>query len=228
MKNLILVGAGGFGKELLSILWEGVEKADYRFAGFLDKNSGAIEPGSLDFLLDDQELTHSPILDDPLEYYPKPNDVFLLALGKPSLRKLVTKTLLDKGADFITYRHKTAVVAPTATLGQGTVLYPFSTVSHAAQLGDFTHLSLYASAGHDAKVGPYSYLSPYATLNGNASIGQEVFMATHSSVAPSVHVGPRSIVSSSTPVLREAPADCHIFSPFSKVLTLTSNDQEES
>jgi sugar O-acyltransferase (sialic acid O-acetyltransferase NeuD family) len=190
--DLVIVGAGGFGRELHMWLPDLFPLHQYRFKGFLDRDAAG-------------EVSSEKVLADPHDYSPSPDERFILAIGDLDARRAIAKSLVAKGAQFIHCIHPTAIVAPTAQIGPGAVVYPYAIVSHRARLGDFVHLSLYASVGHDAAVGNNCYLSPYATLNGESRIGDDVFLGSHATVGPGVRIGDQAKVAANSCALRDVP-----------------------
>ena len=200
-QQLVIVGAGGFGRELYGLVHECVSDDTFDFKGFLALDKSELAAFDVD----------AAVLDPPEVYDPTPYDRFLLAIGHIEVRRRVVELLLGKGAQFIQFIHATAVIARTARLGKGVVVYPFAVVSNQANVGDFVHLSLYASVGHDARVDEYSLLAPYATLNGAAVIESEVFVSTHATIAPERRVGARSKISANSVVLHDVPPDSMVY-----------------
>ncbi len=199
--DVLIVGAGGFGREVLTWLRDCLDPDSYAFKGFLDQNRDALTG----FGLAEQ------VIGDPEHYEPEPHDRFVLAIGDMSSRRRTVESLLSRNAEFVTVVHPTAIIAPTATVGRGTVIYPYTVVSNGARLQDFVHLSLFASVGHDAYVGRYCLLAPYATLNGFAVVEDEVYMSTHSTVVPERRVGRNSTVSANSAVLQDVPPSSFVY-----------------
>ncbi len=188
MLDLVIVGAGGFGREMYHWARDCFSAKQYRIKGFLSAKANDLEGFEI----------QSPILGDPLQYAPQPNERFLFAIGLIDVKRRLIDALVAKGAQFERLVHPTAVVCGTAKLGTGVVICPFATVSDSVRIDDFAMLNFYASCGHDAHVGAYSVLCPYATLNGFAVIEEEVFMGTHSTVTPSRRVGHHSKISANS------------------------------
>ena len=195
MYDLVIVGAGGFGRELYTCLWDILPRDEYHLKGFLGRESGDL----------DQNGLGAQILSDPETYRPEPNDRFALAIGDIDARRSVTEILVSKGAHFLSLVHPTAVVWSTAKLGRGCVIYPFALVSNEAVLGDFVHLSNYASVGHDARVGACCLLAPYATMNGFSVLEDDVYLSTHCTVVPERRVGQGSKISANSVVAHDVP-----------------------
>lgn len=201
MEKIIIIGAGGFGRELHEMLWCALQPADYTFKGFLARDATELQ-GHPDV---------GTVLDHPERYQPQADERFLLAIGDIEARRRIVESLLSKGAKFLTWLHPSACIAKSAQVGQGAVVYPFALISNRAHLADFVHLSNYASVGHDACVGKYSLLAPYATLNGFAVVEDEVLLSTHSTVTPERHVGRHSKVSANSVVTQDVPAGSLVF-----------------
>jgi sugar O-acyltransferase (sialic acid O-acetyltransferase NeuD family) len=191
--RIIIVGAGGFGREVL--LWARDAWPDQasKIGGFLSADAALPVP--------------LPILGDPSDYAPEPGDGFVLAIGIPQVRRRVVSQIESRGGRFLTLIHPTAVVSPTASVGEGAVICPYAIVSDAVRLGRFTLMNYHSSLGHDASTGDYAVLSPYATLGGAAVVEEDVFLGMHASVGPGKRVGQRSKVSANSAALCDVPAD---------------------
>ena len=196
-RRILIVGAGGFGREVLH--WARDAWPDYaeKIVGFLSADPSRSVP--------------LPIVGDPTEFRPVPGDAFLLAIGIPGVRRVVAESLIARNAYFLTLIHPSAMVSMTAVVEDGCIVGPFSIASDATRLGRFSLLNYHSSLGHDASTGDYAVLSPYATLGGGARISDDVFVGLHGSVGPGKSVGSRSKVSANTCVLTDAPSDCLIF-----------------
>jgi sugar O-acyltransferase (sialic acid O-acetyltransferase NeuD family) len=199
--RILIVGAGGFGREVLQWARHAWPEHAKKIAGFL-----SADPTKLD-----GQTTNLPILGSPEDFEPQPTDGLLLAIGIPQVRRQVAEQLEARGARFLTLIHPTAIVADTAEIGPGTVICPYAIVSDSVRLGRFVLLNYHASLGHDASAGDFTVLSPYATLGGAAQLRSEVFLGLHSSVGPGQIVGKQSKVSANSCALASAPDSSLIY-----------------
>ncbi len=196
-RRILIIGAGGFGREVVhwaTAAWPSDAK---RIAGFLSADSGRLAGHE----------SALAIIGDPETFELEPGDACLLAIGIPGVRRQLAESLLARGAEFLTLIHPTAVVAPTAHIGAGSIICPYAIVSDSCRLGRFVLMNYHSSLGHDAAADDYAVLSPYATLGGGASIEEEAFLGLHASVGPGKTVGARSKVSANSCVLTSAPSD---------------------
>ncbi|MFM8494296.1 MAG: acetyltransferase [Planctomycetia bacterium] len=201
VRRILIVGAGGFGREVLQWARDTWPDDHSRLAGFISADDEILDGRGCDL----------GIVASPSDYEPLPGDKLLLAIGVPYARRQVAEAMIARGGEFVTLIHPTAVVASSAHIGEGSVLCPFSLASDSCRVGRFVLMNYHSSLGHDASAGDFSVLSPYATLGGNAHVEQDVFLGLHASVGPGKMVGARSKVSANSCVLTSAPADSIVF-----------------
>jgi len=187
----------GFGREVL--LWARAAWPDHAaaIAGFLSADANRLNGHACSL----------PIIGDPASFEPTPGDGLLLAIGIPETLRLVAESLLSRGADFLSLIHPTAIVAPTASIGPGSIVCPYAIVSDAARLGGFVLMNDHTSLGHDASAGDYAVLSPHATLGGRAHVGDDAFLALHATVGPGSGSRARSKVSANSCALSDVPSE---------------------
>lgn len=197
--DLLIVGAGGLGREVLQYAADSFDPGCWNIRGFLDDNP---------FESDEQGRNLAVgVVGDTWSYRIGENDRFLVAIGDPEVRAQLVARLRDRGGRFATLVHPQAYVAPNAKLGEGCIVSPFATLASTCRVGEQAVLGFYAHVGHDAAIGAYSVLSPYAAVNGAATLGEGVFMGTHSVVTPGICVGDRTKVAAGSVVYKDVPAD---------------------
>ena len=78
MERVLIIGAGGWGREVLhQMLHDDAGKDVHWYVdGFLDDRAHVLDGYDVEV----------PIVGDPMSYVPKPNDVFVCALGDPRQR----------------------------------------------------------------------------------------------------------------------------------------------
>lgn len=200
-RRVLIVGAGGFGREVLQWARETWPDLTSRIGGFLSD-----DPRRLDGF-----ATGVGIVSTVHDYRPADGDYLLLGIGVPYSRRRVAECLSGRESRFLTLVHPRAVVATTAVIGDGSIVCPFAVVSDSARLGRCVLVNYHASLGHDATACDYAVLSPYATLGGGARVDDEVFLGLHASVGPGRSVGCRSKVSANSCVLSNTPMDSIVF-----------------
>ena len=196
MNDLVIIGAGGFGREVLQYARDSFDPAQYRIKGFLDDRRTEVEPRSIGL----------PVLGTTDGYVIEPNDRFLLAVGEPVVRLQLARRFTARGARFVTLIHPLAYVAGSSSMGTGCIVAPFATVGAFATLGENVVLTFYSSVAHDAVIGSCTALSPYSVVNGGSVVGEAVFIGTHAIINPLKSLGTGSKVAAGSVVYQNVPA----------------------
>ena len=179
MKNLIIIGAGGFGREVYNWALEHPQhKKEWQIKGFLDDDRNALNPYSFPV----------PVMDTIANYITEPDDVFICAIAKPQEKKAAVKSISNKGGTFINLIHPSVKMGLDVSMGKGVIICPNAVLTIHIKFGDFVTLNLFCAIGHDAQIGDYAHLNSYAEVCGDVTLKEGVFMGTHSSVLPSLTV----------------------------------------
>lgn len=182
IKNIIIVGAGGFGREVYAYIRDDFIKgylADYRFKGFVDDSYDNFKSARLD-------AAYLGIVDD---FQFEENDQVIVPIGNVSVRNRIIAKLKARGVSIFSYIHHSAFVAYDAVIGEGVLICPNCMVHSRCTIGDNVVLNVFCSIGHDSHLGKNAILSPYCTLNGGVYTGDNLFMGTRSTLLLGSSVG---------------------------------------
>lgn len=194
-RSLIIIGAGGYGREVLQYAADARNAGwPYRVIGFLDDAEGAL--GGFD--------VRASVIGNTSDIERFDGADFIVALGDPMLREAMAVRVSEGGGQLATLVHPTAYVAPSAVVGAGAVLCPFSLVGVDAVVGVNVSVNVYGSVGHDVVVGDHTVVSPYAALLGATSVGRCALLGTHATVTPGIAIGSHSKVAAGSVVTRSS------------------------
>lgn len=177
MIDVVILGAGGTGREIAEMFDEVFDTGNFRLKGFLsDYDTGVETVGTIK------------------DYKICENDRFILAIGDVAGRRKVAENILSRGGKFINFIHPLAKVLGSAKIGDGVIIFPFAWVGANAEVGDFCFINLHAACGHDVKLGKFSELAPYSAIGGGVQCGEECLFALHSVVAPKTVLGNKVVI----------------------------------
>ena len=193
MRDLFIVGAGGFGREAVWTVERinaAMPPAQWKVIGFADdspeKASGNFEG--------------YPLL-GPVEKASKdhPGASVFIAIGDNAARRRLYAQL--RGHDFPALIDPSAQVSPTTEFKHGTFIAVEAVVSVGTEIGKFVIINARAGVGHDSRVGDFANIAPGVSLSGHTTVEEDVFMGTNSCTAPGMTVGKGATVACGTPVL---------------------------
>lgn len=204
MKQLIIIGARGFGREAYTTFFysNAHTSGEVVAKGFLDDKSDALDafPGDWPLILGRVE-----------DYTPQPDEVFFCAMGDPVWRKHYAEIIEARGGEFISIIAKEAMPSPTARIEPGCYIGPVTSISSNVCIGKHSMIQAYCNLGHDACIGEYASLESYVFLGGGAFVGEMSTLHTKSSIIPHKSVGARSVVGFGSVVMRNVPENTHVF-----------------
>jgi sugar O-acyltransferase (sialic acid O-acetyltransferase NeuD family) len=196
MKQIILIGAGGFGREVAAMIRHtNSVKPSWDLLGFVDDDS----------LMRDQRVSGHPVLGPIQAIRSYPGAWCACCVAEPDTRRQLVGLATAMGARWATLVHHTAVVVDTAELGEGCILLPFSAVTTEAHLGRHVHVNYHSAIGHDGWLDDYVTLSSYVDITGKARLGSGVFVGSGASILPGRTVGEHAVIGAGAVVNRDIP-----------------------
>lgn len=204
MKHLLIIGARGFGREIYRTFVNTIPYIEGKIdvKGFLDDKDDA---------LDGLEGEWPPIISAVESYEIQSEDVFFCALGDAHWRKHYAEIITNKGGHFINIIHRTALVSPVATIGEGVTIGAFTTISPNVKIGNHVMIQAFDDLGHDSEVGSYASIEAYVFLGGYAKVGEMATMHTKSSIIPHKSIGKGCVVGFGSVVMRNFKDGVHVF-----------------
>ena len=176
MKNLVIIGAGGFGREMFATAREAVGYGEtFTVKGFLDGNPSALDGFS----------GYPEIIGTPETYQIEENDVFITALGSIAARRRCAAMIEERGGRFISVIHRSASIGPNVTVGDG------SLVAHNVVLTADIKVGRHSCVFHGTVIGHDTVLEDFTHVYSLVSVGGGVRIAEGASVFPGARIVPR-------------------------------------
>ena len=177
MKNLIIIGARGFGREVYNIA---IQTKEYNnkwvIKGFLDDKTTALK----DF------QNYPSILSSVEEYQIEKNDVFICALGDVKWKKKYVNMILGKNGEFINIIHPTVNMGLNTKIGRGCIICPYTYISNDVTIGNFNQINALTFFGGFVKTEDEVTVNPGATIIPKTIIGEQSILGINSTILKQV------------------------------------------
>ncbi len=210
MKQLIIVGASGLGREIADWIEDINEVSPtWKVLGFLDDNLDAICGYPSDY----------KVIGKISEWEPSADQWFVCGLAFPDVKRHCVELLKSKGAKFATIIHPTALVSKFSDIGEGSIITQRSGLNTNTKVGKFVTI-LESRMGHDSSIGDYSTLSGDCNVNGHVSIGQDVYVSCGVSIAPSKKIGDGAKVGIGSVVISNVKPGVTVFGNPAKIIDI--------
>lgn len=198
MKNLIILGAGGTGREMAEASKIAINE-DYNVMGYLDDN-----PELLNSEIDGYQVLGT--IDDYINF---PEACFISSIGSPtelSMREGIYNKL-DVGSDrWATIIYPNAFIAKSAKIGHGVIVYGGSQIGYGVEIGHNTLIAYGCTFGHGTSVGAGSVVASGVNCAGDIKIGERCYIGTGSAINHARNIGSDVMVSMGSTVLEDIPS----------------------
>jgi len=214
MRNLIILGAGGFAREVHDLANYCYGNApDFYVKGFLSDGPSDIE-----------SYGYPPVLATVDGYEIKENDVFIPGIGNVNDRKKVVELILKKGGKFINLIHPAAVISPTVKLGTGIAIKAFCVLASNVSIEDYTFLQSSVICGHDVQIGNYCQINSFSFFAGCSKISDLATINAGVKVVQNMQIGCGAIVGIGSIILCNVPAGKKVFGNPARIIDETSQE----
>jgi len=210
--EFILIGTGGHSKSVYSLL----SSLGYETKYFLDEH-----PTSREFL--GREVFSNPKQIADYEKYS-----YSIAIGDNNLRRKIRTQFSDQlpTDSFPTIIHPSASIGMGASIGLGTVIFPFVNVGAFSTIDEFCILNTSSNLEHDSMMGAYSALAPGAILGGGVEIGSGSWIGMNSTVLQGISIGNDSVIGANTFVNGSVPPNVVFYGSPGRVIKKRKSDEK--
>ena len=199
MKKVVIIGAGGFGREVLDIIDACNQVQEiYDPLGFIvDPQFG--KPGTL--------VNDRPIMGgfDWLEMHGE--DTFVVcAVGPSHQRYQLIERAKELNCRFISLIHPSVIMTRWISIGEGVVIAAGSILTNQIQIGNHVHVNLDCTIGHNAHLKDFVTLAPGVHISGNVTLETGAYVGTGANLIEKLQIGEWSTVGAGSVVTGDIPA----------------------
>jgi sugar O-acyltransferase (sialic acid O-acetyltransferase NeuD family) len=200
MKDLYIIGAGGFTIEILFLI-DRFYKNYWNNIYIIDDNSDKI--GS--------KIRNIDVVSNVNDFIVKckneagiERDV-LVVINNPRVRKNIVDLLLEEKIkiNFPNLMDETFIFDKEySTIGKGNIIMDFVGITGNVNIGDFNIIGARSGIGHDSTVGNFNTFSPRVSVSGNVTIGNGNTFGLNSAILQNKTLGDNNNIWSYTMILK--------------------------
>lgn len=200
MKNIAIIGAGGFGREVKTIL-DSINKVtpSYFFVGFYDDG---LQKGEI--------VNGFPVLGG-VEDINKINEdcSIIIAIGDPKIKSSIFNKISNARIDFPNVIHPNVLISDDfVEIGVGNIICAGCIITCNIVIKDFVILNLMCTVGHDTTIASFSSFMPSVNISGEVLIEERVYVGTGAKIINQLEIGQNTIVGAGAVVSKSLPENC--------------------
>ena len=196
MKDIVIIGAGGFGKEVAWLIEQINKKTPtWNLVGFVDDY---IEVGTM--------INGTKVL-GPVEYLKNLSTYAVCSISDPNTRQKFIESIKETSVKYPTLVHPLVELSDSVEIGEGTIICEGSRFTVNIQIGK--HVIIYHNdvICHDVNVSDYVSIMPSVNLSGNVKVGERSFIGVGSKIIQNVIVGTEAIIGAGSVVIQNVPSN---------------------
>lgn len=197
MKDIIIIGAGGVGREVAFIIEEiNKETPTWNILGFIDDNkeihgkviNGYSVLGDLSYLDNYEKKEEKPKV--------------IIAIANYNIKKNIVFKLSNK-FKFATIIHPEVSIHNTVIIGNGSIIYKGVIVTTNITIGNHVIVSPKCGIGHDSIIKDYVSLLWNVNISGNDVIEEGVLIGSGATVIQGRKVGQAAVIGAGAVVVKD-------------------------
>ena len=200
MKDLIIIGSGGLGREAIWVAERiNAVSPEWNILGFIDDNAE----------LTGTSVSGYTVLGTTAAAVEYPEAYYICAIGNAKARRIVAEKVLSYApVKFATLIDPACIHSDKVDFGEGCVVCAYTYITVDIKIGNHVYIGANCTVGHDAVVDDFVTLYPSVTLSGNTHIASGCELGTGSQIIQGLTVEKNTIVGAGSAVIRNLPSDC--------------------
>lgn len=195
MKKIVIVGNGGFAKEVFWMIKRiNAIKPTWDFLGFIDRDSSNEKCviGNDDFVCKVNEELN-----------------VVIAIGTSNIRnRLYAKYAENVNVLFPNIIDPSAIVSDRVQIGCGNIICPGAIVSVDTAIGNCSIINMGCTIGHDVVIENFVTISPGTNLSGKTHIESGCEIGAGTQTIPGIRIKSDSIIGAGAVVNKDLPSNC--------------------
>lgn len=166
-----IVGAGGFGREVMPLVEE--------MLSVITQNAIPNVVFVVENTVETTSINGIKVISE-VEFLNNESDrkFFNIAIADAKARERISVKLIAKGCQPFSVQALNSTILSKNDIDVGAIICPFVTVTSNAKIGKFFHANIYSYVAHDCVIGDYVTFAPRVCCNGNVVIEDFAYIGT--------------------------------------------------
>ena len=187
-RNIVILGAGGFAREMYWHIKESIPQAKMVFANDLKETEKIAINGQIIPVIKNWDFDCVPV-DSFNKSFEKFKE-FVIGVGSPKIKRILVRKALASGlVPAPTIIHPRALVqGDDCEIGIGSIISPGCVITTNVRIGNYVLLNLNCTVGHDTILGAYVTCNPGCCISGNVTLGEGVMLGTGTVIREKINI----------------------------------------
>ncbi|KJS85439.1 MAG: transferase [Peptococcaceae bacterium BICA1-8] len=198
MKDIVIIGAGGFGREVAWLIEEiNAIEQQWDLLGFIDDN----------LEIQGEKINGYKVI-GTIEWLKSQSLNVIVAIGDPLAKKNALDILIDSKNSYPVLIHPSVIKSELVELGEGCIVCAGNIMTVNIQLGRHVIVNLDCTIGHDAILGDYTTILPSVNISGYVEIEECVSVGTGTAIIQGIKIGKNAVIGAGAVVVKNLPDNC--------------------
>ncbi|MBC8060001.1 MAG: acetyltransferase [Clostridiaceae bacterium] len=211
MKDIIIIGAGGVGREVAFLIEQINEKEPtWNILGFLDDNP----------VIHNTYINGYRVIGEIDGINTIPDVYVTCALTGFEVKRKIVENLIKTNKKFANLIHPSVTISSTNSLGEGVIIYPGVVMTTNISIGNYVVLSPNCGIGHESVIEDYTSVLWNVNISGNVSVGMGCLLGTGSTIIQNIKVGRETTIGAGAVVVNDLPERCTVVGVPAKIIKI--------
>lgn len=193
MKDIVIIGAGGFGREVAWLI-EDINKVkkEWNIVGFIDDNEE----------IQGTEINGYKVVGN-INWLKKQELYVVSAIGNPITKKKIMENLQGSKNQYPVLIHPSVIYSESVNFAEGSIICAGTILTVNIEIGKHVIINLDCTVGHDAVIMDYTTLLPSVNISGCVKIEECVSVGTKSAIIQGISIGKNTIIGAGAAVVKD-------------------------
>jgi len=202
-QNIVIFGAGGFGREVMWMLTEANRShPQWSILGFVDDTKS----------FQGKTIQNYPVVGNTKWLLSQTKQLHVLCcIGDSTPRANVIRTLSKNShLSYPSFIANNVIYPPHLKLGMGSIICSSAVITVNVIIGNYVVVNYNATICHDSVIEDFVSIYPSVNVSGYVHVGASSHLGVGSQILPHITIGDHSIIGAGAVVTKDVPSRCTV------------------